>query len=157
MPSSSREATARARGPRPNRQLEDRYTGSSSRGDDADPAAGALGSRFRREQDGCCAPKIHSIPPPGRSAATEAAMAGRCGSSSAAGAAMTDRPVVRGLGATASPITTGASHGNGGLFHDVVDDDAVVKREIDVTEPPLTRRHPRPASARNAVAKTSSR
>ena len=52
-------------------------------------------------------------------------MAARCGSSSAAGAAMTDRPVARGLGATASPIIAGAIHGNGNLLHDAVDDVAI--------------------------------
>jgi hypothetical protein len=42
------------------------------------------------------------------------------GSSSAAGAAMEARPVVRGVGTSTAPITTGAGHGNGGLLHDVV-------------------------------------
>ena len=74
-------------------------------------------------------------------------MVARGGSSSAAGAAMAARPIVRGLGATASPITAGVGHGNGGLLHDAVDEMsmspspyAAVKREINVEEPTLTRR-----------------
>ena len=157
MPSSSREATATAHAPTPNRQLEDRCTGSSSRVDDTDPAVVALGSRLaaarqksipslhpgqrqRRRRWWPVAEAARQLEQQWRPAPLFAAWARRHHPSPLASVTATAASSMTWLTMSPSP-----SH------------DTVVKRKIDVAEPLLTRWRPRPASARNAAAETSSR